>query len=64
MISFMVWRNSPFTDEGKILLMEEFGKNYATYFSILSAISGGINTQPKIEAALRQKHRQSNQKLN
>ena len=32
--------------------MEEFGKNYATYFSILSAISGGINTQPEIEAAL------------
>src|SRR5690606_28490338 len=29
-----------------------FGKNYATYFSILSAISGGINTQPAIEAAL------------
>lgn len=52
MISFMVSENSPFTDEGKNLLIEEFGKNYATYFSILSAISGGINTQPGIEAAL------------
>jgi AAA+ ATPase superfamily predicted ATPase len=52
MISFMVRENSPFTDEGKNLLIEEFGKNYATYFSILSAISGGINTQPEIEAAL------------
>ena len=52
MISFMVRENSPFTDEGKNLLVEEFGKNYATYFSILSAISGGINTQPEIEAAL------------
>ena len=52
MISFMVRENSPFTDEGKNLLIEEFGKNYATYFSILSAISGGINTQPRIEAAL------------
>lgn len=52
MISFMVRENSPFTDEGKNLLIEEFGKNYATYFSILSAISGGINTQPGIEAAL------------
>jgi len=52
MISFMVRDNSPFTDEGKNLLIEEFGKNYATYFSILSAISGGINTQPEIEAAL------------
>lgn len=52
MISFMIRENSPFTDEGKNLLIEEFGKNYATYFSILSAISGGINTQPEIEAAL------------
>ena len=52
MISFMVRENSPFTDEGKNLLIEEFGKNYATYFSILSAISGSINTQPEIESAL------------
>lgn len=52
MIEFMVRENSSFTDEGKNLLIEEFGKNYATYFSILSAISGGVNTQPAIEAAL------------
>lgn len=52
MISFMVRENSPFTDEGKNLLIEEFGKNHVMYFSILSAISSGINTQPEIEAAL------------
>jgi AAA+ ATPase superfamily predicted ATPase len=52
MIEFMVRENSSFTEEGKNLLIEEFGKNYATYFSILSAISGGINTQPKIESVL------------
>ena len=52
MIEFLVRENSSFTDEGKNLLIEEFGKNYATYFSILSAISGGINTQPEIEAVL------------
>lgn len=52
MVSFMVRENSSFTDEGKNLLIEEFGKNYTIYFSILSAISGGINTQPEIEAAL------------
>ncbi len=52
MISFMVRENSPFTDEGKNLLIEEFGKNHVIYFSILSAISSGINTQPEIEAAL------------
>lgn len=52
MVSFMVRENSPFTDEGKNLLIEEFGKNHVVYFSILSAISSGINTQPEIEAAL------------
>ena len=52
MINFMVRENSPFTEEGKNLLIEEFGKNYATYFSILSTISGGRNTQPEIESAL------------
>lgn len=52
MIEFMARENSSFIEEGKNLLIEEFGKNYATYFSILGAISGGINTQPKIESAL------------
>lgn len=56
MIHFMVRQNSSFTEEGKHLLIEEFGKNFATYFSILSAISGGINTQPTIEAALGDKN--------
>jgi hypothetical protein len=31
MIEFMICDNSPFIDEGKNLLIEEFGKNYATY---------------------------------
>lgn len=39
MIHFMARDNSPFTEEGKNLLIEEFGKNYGTYFSILSAIA-------------------------
>jgi AAA+ ATPase superfamily predicted ATPase len=52
MIAFMVRENSPFTEEGKHLLVEEFGKNYATYFSILGAISGGINTQSEIESVI------------
>ena len=52
MIEFIVRENSPFIDEGKNLLIEEFGKNYGTYFSILSAISGGINTQPEIMSAI------------
>ncbi len=52
MIDFMFRENSPFTDEGKNLLVEEFGKNYGVYFSILSAVSGGINTQPEIMTIL------------
>lgn len=53
----LTWReNSPFIEEGKYLLIEEFGKDYGTYFSILSAISGGINTQPQIEASLGNKN--------
>ncbi|MDR1740081.1 MAG: ATP-binding protein [Bacteroidales bacterium] len=52
MIKFIVRENSPFIEEGKNLLIDEFGKNYGTYFSILSAVSGGINTQPDIMSAL------------
>lgn len=47
--------DSPFKDEGKTLLIDEFGKQYGTYFSILDAISNGINTQSEIAAALGEK---------
>lgn len=52
MLDYMVRDNSPFTDEGKNILIEEFGKDYGAYFSILSCIASGINTQATIEAAL------------
>lgn len=47
--------DSPFKDEGKNLLVDEFGKQYGTYFSILDAISNGINTQSEIASALGEK---------
>lgn len=47
--------DSPFKDEGKNLLVDEFGKQYGTYFSILDAISNGINTQTEIASALGEK---------
>ncbi len=47
--------DSPFKDEGKNLLVDEFGKQYGTYFSILDAISSGINTQAEIASALGEK---------
>ena len=49
MRDYIVRDNSMFTDEGKNLLIEEFGKDYAIYFSILSSIASGINTQADIE---------------
>ncbi len=52
MMDYIVRDNSPFTDEGKNILIEEFGKDYGIYFSILSCIAAGINTQSEIEAAL------------
>lgn len=52
MISYMIRDNSLFVSEGKNILIEEFGKDYGTYFSILGCISTGINTQAGIEAAL------------
>lgn len=52
MQEYMVRDNSPFTDEGKNILIEEFGKDYGVYFSILSNIASGVNTQSAIEDAL------------
>jgi AAA+ ATPase superfamily predicted ATPase len=52
MIDFMIRDNSLFIYEGKNLLIEEFGKNYDAYFSIISAISGGVLTQSEIESLL------------
>jgi AAA+ ATPase superfamily predicted ATPase len=50
MIDYAIRDNSPLLDEGRNLLIEEFGKNYSTYFSILAAVSRGYNTQNEIEA--------------
>lgn len=52
MLHYIIRDNSPFIDEGKNILIEEFGKDYGVYFSILSYIASGINTQVKIEEAL------------
>ncbi len=44
--------NSPFLNEGKNLLIEEFGKEYGTYFSILELISLGKTARSEIESIL------------
>ena len=49
MIHYIVSANSTFLNEGKNNLIEEFGKDYGTYFSILSCIARGKNTRNEIE---------------
>lgn len=44
--------DSYFLTEGKSALIEEFGKEYGTYFSILSLVSQGHNTRGDIENIL------------
>ena len=44
--------DSYFIEEGKSVLVQEFGKQYGTYFSILDQIAHGDVTQSDIEAAL------------
>jgi hypothetical protein len=52
MLDYVVRENSPFVNEGRNLLIEEFGKDYGLYFSVLSCIASGTNTQGAIEGAL------------
>ena len=49
MIRQLVSANSTFLTEGKNNLIEEFGKDYGVYFSILSCIARGKNTRSEIE---------------
>jgi AAA+ ATPase superfamily predicted ATPase len=44
MVDFMIKEDSAFINEGYTLLIQEFGKQYGSYFSILAAIASGRNT--------------------
>lgn len=52
MIDFMIAEDSIFISEGKAILVEEFGKDYGTYFSILTLIARGKTTRNEIESSL------------
>jgi AAA+ ATPase superfamily predicted ATPase len=52
MVDFILKDNSPFLNEGKNLLIEEFGKDYGTYFSILELIAQGKTGRSEIESIL------------
>ena len=49
MIEEIVGESSIFTEEGKAMLIEEFGKDYTVYFSILTAIASGYTLRNEIE---------------
>ncbi|MCD8092305.1 MAG: ATP-binding protein [Bacteroides sp.] len=52
MVNFMIQPDSPFLDEGDTLLIQEFGKKYGNYFSVIGAIADGRNTLPEMEERL------------
>ena len=49
MLDYFIRPNSIFINEGKNLLVEEFGKDYGVYFSILSAIATGHTQRNQLE---------------
>ncbi len=52
MVNTVVEPNSIFLDEGKNRLIEEFGKDYGVYFSILSLIADSKTSRAEIESIL------------
>jgi uncharacterized protein len=51
-LDFFFEEDSPFIEEGKTILIEEFGKEYGTYFSILELLSEGRTSRSEIESIL------------
>ena len=49
MLNHIIKADSVFIGEGKAILIEEFGKDYGVYFSILSAIARGKTLRSEIE---------------
>ncbi len=49
MLNHIIKADSIFIGEGKAILIEEFGKEYGIYFSILSAIARGKTSRTEIE---------------
>ncbi|GHV25712.1 ATPase [Spirochaetia bacterium] len=53
-LDVLLEENSFFLDEGRNVLIEEFGKDYATFFSILSLIASSKTSRPEIESVIGQ----------
>ena len=52
MLDMFFERDSYFLPEGKNMLVDEFGKDYGIYFSILTLIAQGRNTRSELEQTL------------
>lgn len=52
MLDYALSGMSPFIEEGRNMLITEFGRDYGTYFSVLQAIADGKTSQADITAAL------------
>ena len=52
MLDMFFERDSYFLPEGKNMLIDEFGKDYGIYFSILTLIAQGKNTRSELENTL------------
>jgi len=52
MLKLIFSENSPFIEEGKNILIEEFGKEYVSYFSILGLIASSRTSRGEIESIL------------
>ncbi len=49
MLASIFRRDSPYLDEGLAVLVQEFGKEYGTYFSIMAAIASGRTEYSQIK---------------
>lgn len=52
MLDQIFMENSVFLNEGKAVLIDEFGKDYGNYFSILSLIASSKTSRSEIESIL------------
>src|SRR5690606_40165260 len=52
MLNEIMSENSLFLEEGKNVLIDEFGKDYGNYFSILSLIASGKTSRVEIESIM------------
>lgn len=52
MLDVVFREESTFLEEGRICLSDEFGKDYGTYFTILSAVASGKTARAEIESAI------------